>query len=49
MLGAKMLKQSLERTSGLCDRMDVQTSEGPKTYYFDVTKVFEGYKKQGLN
>jgi hypothetical protein len=28
--------------------MEVQTEEGKKVYYFEVSKVFEGYKRQGI-
>ena len=49
MLGAALQKQSIDNTGGLCDKMDVQTEEGDKkTYYFETSKVFEGYKKLGL-
>jgi hypothetical protein len=49
MVGADLLKQSMDYTGGVCDKMDVKTEEGgKKTYYFDVSKVFEGYKKLGL-
>ena len=48
MVGAKVLKQSLDHTGGLCDKMEVQVEEGKKTYYFEVSKVFEGYRKQGI-
>jgi hypothetical protein len=49
MLGADLLKQSTDNTSGLCDKMEVKTEEGDKkTYYFETSKVFEGYKKLGL-
>lgn len=40
MLGAK---------GGQCDRMEVQTNEGEKTYYFEVSKVFQSYEKQGIH
>ena len=49
MIGTKVLKQSVDNTGGLCDKMEVQTDAGNKTYYFDVSKVFEGYKKRGIN
>lgn len=49
MIGAKLLKQSVDNTGGLCDKMEVRTDRGDKTYYFNVSKVFEGYKKQGIN
>ena len=49
MLGAKLLKQSVDNTGGLCDKMDVQTDEGNKTYYFEISKVFKGYNKQGIH
>lgn len=49
MLGAKVRKQSLERVGDrTCDKMEVQTPDGPKVYYFNVNKVFEGYKKQRI-
>lgn len=48
MIGAKLLQQSIDNSGGLCDKMDVQTKEGNRTFYFDVTKVFEGYKKMGI-
>src|SRR5215472_16901903 len=48
MIGAKVLKQSLDNTGGLCDKMEVQTPTGIKTYYFEVSKVFQGYNKQGI-
>lgn len=48
MIGAKVLKQSLDNTSGLCDKMEVQTNEGNKIYYFEVSKVFKGYNIQGI-
>ena len=47
MLGAKVLKQSIDPV-GPCDRMEVETEQGPKTYYFNVAKVFEGYGKLGI-
>jgi len=48
MIGAKVLKQSLDNNGGLCDKMEVQTNEGNETYYFEVSKVFQGYNKQGI-
>lgn len=49
MIGASLLKQSTDNKGGICDKMDVKTKEGDeKTYYFDVKKVFESYKKLGL-
>jgi hypothetical protein len=48
MAGAKLLQQSLDNSGGLCDKMEVQTPEGRKTYYFEVSKVFEGYDKRGI-
>jgi hypothetical protein len=49
MLGAKLLRQSVDNTSGLCDRMEVQTDQGKRTFYFEISKVMEGYKRQGIN
>jgi len=49
MLGAELKGQSIDNSGGLCDKMEVKTEEGEeKTYYFDTSKVFEGYKKLGL-
>jgi len=48
MIGAKLLKQSLNNAGGLCDKMEVQTKEGNKTYYFEVSRVLQGYNKQGI-
>ncbi|MDF3027651.1 MAG: hypothetical protein K0S23_1958 [Fluviicola sp.] len=48
MLDAKLQEQSIDRKDGLCDRMDVKVEGKKKTYYFETTKVFEGYKKLGL-
>lgn len=49
MLGANLMTQSTDYTDGICDKMDVKTEEGDrKTYYFEISKVFEGYKKLGL-
>jgi len=48
-LGADLLKQSIDNKEGICDKMEVKTEEGDKkTYYFETSKVFEGYKKLGL-
>jgi len=48
MIGAQLKKQSIDNTDGLCDKMEVITDEGDKTYYFDINNVFKGYKKQGI-
>ena len=49
MIGAKVLKQSVDNTGGLCDKMEVQTDRGKQVYYFEISKVFEGYKKRGID
>ncbi|MEP6936140.1 MAG: DUF4919 domain-containing protein [Nitrospirota bacterium] len=49
MLGAKVLQQSVDPKDGPCDRMEVQTNEGKKVYYFGISKVFRGYNKQGIH
>lgn len=43
MQGASLVKQTLAHG---CDEMKVKTDEGKKTYYFDVSKIFEGYDKR---
>jgi hypothetical protein len=48
MVGAKLLKQSIDNTDGLCDKMDVKEDGKKKTYYFETSKVFQGYKKLGI-
>ena len=48
MLGAKLLRQSVDNAGGLCDKMEVQTNDGNKTYYFEVSKVFDEYRKHGI-
>lgn len=43
MLGAKLKKQSVDNEGGLCDKMVVEIDGEEKTYYFEVSKVFESY------
>ena len=45
MLGARLVKQTLE--GGRCDRMEVDTDQGRRTYYFEVSRVFKGNDKRG--
>lgn len=47
MLDAKLLKQSICNKKGCYDKLEVNTDEGNKTYYFETSKVFEGYNKIG--
>ena len=49
MIGAKVLQQSIDNTGGVCDRMQVQTDQGEKVYYFEISKVFKGYNKRGIH
>ena len=44
---AKLKTQSLS-PDGECDKMDVTTDDGEKTYYFEISDVFKGYKKLGI-
>ena len=48
MLGAQLKKQSIDKTGGLCDKMEVRVEGSQKTYYFATSKIFEGYRKLGL-
>jgi hypothetical protein len=48
MVGAELKKQSIDNEGGLCDKMDVIVDGNDKTYYFETSKIFEGYKKMGL-
>jgi hypothetical protein len=49
MLGAKLLRLSIDPSGGPCDKMEVKTDEGKKTYYFGISKVFKGYNKRGIH
>jgi len=49
MLGAKILQQSIDNADGVCDRMEVQTDDGTKVYYFEISKVFKGYNERGIH
>ena len=49
MLGAELKTQSVDHTGGVCDKMEVQTDQGKKVYYFDISKVFKGYETQGIH
>jgi Domain of unknown function (DUF4919) len=49
MLGAKkLIQQSVDSVGGLCDKMEVEIDGGKSTYYFEISKVFVGYKKLGI-
>lgn len=48
MIGAKVGKQSIENNGGLCDKMVVNINGEQRTYYFETSKIFLGYKKRGL-
>lgn len=50
MLDVDLITQSIiTKNNGYYDKMVVKTEDGSsKTYYFNVNKVFEGYKKQGM-
>lgn len=48
MLGAKLLAQTIDNRGGICDRMEVETAEGKETYYFGISSVMKGYKKNGI-
>jgi hypothetical protein len=48
MVGAELQKQTTDSDGGLCDMMQVKIDGKKKTYYFEITKVFQGYKKLGL-
>ena len=48
MVGAKLKEQTLVEDGGICDKMEFKAEGKNKTYFFEVSKVFEGYKKLGL-
>jgi hypothetical protein len=49
MIGAKVLQQGIDNTGGMCDKMEVQTEQGKKVYYFEITKIFKGYNHRGIH
>ncbi len=48
MLDAELEKQSIDNDNGVCDKMETKVEGKKKTYYFEISKVYEGYKKLGL-
>jgi len=46
MLDAKVLSQSIYNKKGFCDKIVTLVEGKKKTYYFEISKVFEGYKKK---
>lgn len=48
-LRARLQRQSIDNIGGMCDKMEVQTDKGESVvYYFDISRVFEGYKRRGI-
>ncbi|MFA5299821.1 MAG: DUF4919 domain-containing protein [Lutibacter sp.] len=46
MLDVKLIEQAIDNKNGVCDRMEVKNENGEKsTYYFEISKVFEGRQK----
>jgi hypothetical protein len=45
MIEAGVKQQSTYSKGGFCDKMDVVVEGKKKTYYFEISKIFEGYKK----
>lgn len=48
MLDATLKKQSIDNDGGLCDKMEVKVDGKKRIYYFETSKVFEGYRKFGM-
>ncbi len=46
-LGAKLNRQSIDYSGGICDKMEVMVNGNSKTYFFDVEKLL--ITKQNLN
>jgi len=44
MLDAKLLKQSIDNNDGICDKIEVDINGDKVTYYFEISKIFEGRK-----
>lgn len=49
MIGAELNAQSIDNEGGLCDKMKVTVEGKKKTYFFETSKVFEGYKKLNID
>ena len=47
-LGARLRNQSIDNTGGVCDKMEVETDRGETVYYFEISRIFKGYKNLGL-
>ena len=45
MLDAIVIKQSIVNKNEICDKMEVEINGEKKTYYFEISKVFEGREK----
>ena len=48
MLKAKVVKQSKIENGGIFDMMEVVVNGEKRIYYFEISKIFAGYKKLGL-
>jgi hypothetical protein len=46
MLEADVVEQSIYNTDGVCDKFVVKVNNEQRTYFFEITKVFEGYTKK---
>ena len=42
----KVIMQSIYRKKGFCDKIIAFVDGKKKTYYFEISKVFEGYKRK---
>ena len=42
MLGAKLIRQSIEGKGDPCDKMEVATEEGRAVHYFGIAKILQG-------
>ena len=49
MLDAKLTRQSIDNNGGFCDKMEVTTDEGEKTYYFEISDIVKGNNKLGMH
>lgn len=47
-LKAKVVKQSKINNHGIYDKIEVTINGEKRTFYFEISKIFEGYKKLGL-
>jgi hypothetical protein len=49
MVSAQLNKQSIDNIGGLCDKMETESTEGNKIYYFEISNTIKGHTKKDDN